>query len=293
MVWTRRKASSNSSAPEAASAVYHPVELATTTTTSWSPAMRSASSRPHRKVSGEAFAERRWTAGSKPGARSRSESGVRPARAQLVGATDPRVRRRQRPERGGSVRARAGKATAARLTSAPRPAASPPAHGRRGGHDLVDPDQHGGRGRSERHERVDGANGAQRRPMRCSARSATIASATPPPVARHSSTTSTVPTSVACARIASVGSGFSHRRSRTRARRSWSSREALRGLEAQAQAVGVADEEEVGVPYRRAVEARPRPAGASPAAADSRTASRRRPRRGGPSRGRARSARGR
>ena len=62
------------------------------------------------------------------------------------------------------------------------------------------------------------------------------------------------PHSAACARIASSGSGLSQRRSSTRARDAVLALEALRGAQREAQAVRVADDQEV-ASARRAVHA--------------------------------------
>ena len=130
--------------------------------------------------------------------------------------------------------------------------------------------------------------------MRFSARSATIASATPPPVARHSSTTTTVPTSAACARIASSGERAQPAQVEHAGAEVVLLGEPLRAAwRLRPQPVGVADEQDIGVLVRRAVDADLAGQEHARAGAGSRLASRRRPRRADPSRGRARSARGR
>ena len=126
---------------------------------------------------------------------------------QRLEAGAPRAARRRAGPRGGRpeasrarpVRTSRDRGRRRRRASRARLPGRPPG-GRHGGrNDLVDADQHRAGGRTQRHERVTARTDASRPPMRRSARSATIASATPPPVRAALVDDEHAPISAACA----------------------------------------------------------------------------------------------
>ena len=160
---------------------------------------------------------------------------------------------RERAERRRAIRAapRTGEDGARSCVSRPLPD-----RGQRRRHDLVGPDQDRGGGGPSGTKLSTARTDQRRRPVPASARSARIASATPPPVRRHSSTTSTAPIAAACSRIASVGERVEPAEVEHARGDLVLLAEASRGLQREAQAVAVADDQEVGgARVERAVDA--------------------------------------